>query len=191
MGYCLYSQPKCPSVKRPYPPGPRSNARRKKKSPFGEQLQEKQKLRLTYGMMEKQFYRTYEKAAILKGNRSDNFLVLLESRLMSLVFRMGIARSIFDARQLVCHGHVQVDGHRVDIPGYWVKPGEVIGLSEKARKMERVEYAVQNRISSAGSVPYLEIQEDGISARFTGIADITQVPVTRVNVPKIIEFYSR
>ena len=110
VGYCIYNSPKCPSIKRPYAPGHRPNARRKKRSPYSEQLLEKQKLRLTYGMMEKQFYRTFTQAVRMTGNQADNFLKLLESRLMTLVFRLGLVRSIFDARQLINHGHVTVDG---------------------------------------------------------------------------------
>lgn len=141
--------------------------------------------------MEKQFYRTYQRATVMKGNSSDNFLVLLESRLMTLVYRMGLARSIFDARQLINHGHITVDGKRVDIPSYRVAHGQVIGTIEKSKALDRVEYALQNRVSMTAPAPYLEVQEDGISAKFTGIDEIVQIPVTRINVQKIVEFYSK
>jgi len=190
VGYCLYDSPRCPSKKRPYAAGHRSDSRRRKKSAFGEQLLEKQKLRLSYGMLEKQFYRTYDRASHMKGNKADNFMFLLESRLMTLIYRLGLARSIFDARQLINHGHVVVDGKSVDIPSYQVKPGQVIGLRDKAKNLDRITYAVENRQSSA-IPPYLELQADNVSAKFLGINSIVDVPVTRINVQKIIEFYSK
>ncbi len=188
VGHCIHNSPKCPSIKRPYPPGQKADARKKKKSPYGEQLLEKQKLRLTYGMLEKQFYRTFEKASRMHGNTADNFLYRLESRLMSLVFRQGLARSIFDARQLINHGHVTVDGKRVDIPSYHVRHGQVIGLRPESKELDRIKMGQEAK----GSVPpYLEVLEDGISARFLGIHSAADVPVTKINIQKIVEFYSK
>ncbi len=189
VGFCLYNSPKCPSIKRPYPPGHRENSRRKKRSAFGEQLLEKQKLRLTYGMMEKQFYRTYEKANRMTGNHADNFLILLESRLMTLVYRLGLARSIFDARQLINHGHVLVDGRRVDIPSFSVRPGMII--SPRKPDADRIKIGIETRQSATSPTPYLEIQPDGVSGKFIGINSASDIPVTRINVQKIIEFYSK
>lgn len=191
VGYCLYNNPKCPSVKRPYPPGHRGNSRRKKKSPYGEQLLEKQKLRLTYGMLEKQFFRTYERASRLQGNNADNFLFLLERRLMTLVYRLSFARSIFDARQLINHGHITVDGEKVDIPSYEVKSGQIIGLGEKGKELDRVKFSLESRVNESHPTPYLEVQEDGVSGKFLGINDALDIPVTGINVQKIIEFYSK
>ena len=191
VGYCLYSNPKCPAVKRPYPPGHRANNRRKKKSSYGEQLLEKQKLRLTYGLMEKQFYRTFEKASRMHGNTADNFLILLESRLMTLVERMGMARTIFDARQLINHGHVTINGRRVDIPSYQVKNGDLIGLKPSSAELGRVKHSLEMRVSDSRPTPYIEIQSDGVTAKFLGIENTTDIPVTRINVQKIVEYYSR
>lgn len=189
VGFCLYDSPKCPSVKRPYPPGHRKDARRKKRSAFGEQLLEKQKLRLTYGMMEKQFYRAFETANRMTGNSADNFLILLESRLMTLVYRLGLARSIFDARQLINHGHVLVDGKRVDIPSFQVKPGMII--SPIKPDADRIKIALETRQSATAPTPYLEVQTDGVSGKFLGVASAADIPVTRINVQKIVEFYSK
>lgn len=191
VGYCIYGDPKCPSIKRPYPPGSKSDARKKKKSPYGEQLLEKQKLRLTYGMLEKQFYKTFERAASMHGNTADNFLIQLESRLMSLVYRLGLARSIFDARQLINHGHVTVDGRRVDIPSFLVKQGMIIGISEKSKELDRIKAGMETRTNPSHPVPYLEVQSDGVSGKFLGVTSVEDIPVTRVNVQKIVEFYSK
>jgi small subunit ribosomal protein S4 len=188
VGYCIYNSPKCPSIKRPYPPGQKADARKKKKSPYGEQLLEKQKLRLTYGMLEKQFYRTFEKASRMHGNTADNFLYRLESRLMSLVFRQGLARSIFDARQLINHGHVTVNGKRVDIPSYHVRQGEVIGLKSDSKELDRIKMGMEARQHLP---PYLEMMEDGVSGKFLGIHAAVDVPVTKINIQKIVEFYSK
>ncbi|MCE9597988.1 MAG: 30S ribosomal protein S4 [Spirochaetia bacterium] len=191
VGYCLYGSPKCPSVKRPTPPGHHSDGRKKKKSPFGEQLLEKQKLRLTYGLMEKQFYTTFTRASRMKGNKSDNFLILLESRLMTLVYRLGLARTVFDARQLIRHGHVTVDGQRVDIPSFLVTPGQLIGLSDESKGLDRIKMGQETRTSASAPTPYLEIQSDGVSGKFLGVTNAHDIPVTRINVQKIVEFYSK
>ena len=191
VGYCIYSSPKCPSIKRPFPPGQRANARRKKRSSYAEQLLEKQKLRLTYGMMEKQFFRTFQHAVRTHGNTADNFMIQLESRLMTVVNRMGLARSIFDARQLINHGHVTVNGKRVDIPSFHVRVNDIIGLMPSSAALDREKMGMDTRTSSTNPVPYLEIQSDGISAKFLGIQSVADVPVTRINVQKIVEYYSR
>lgn len=191
VGYCIYDDPKCPSIKRPYPPGSRGDARKKKKSPFGEQLLEKQKLRLTYGMLEKQFYSTFERANKMQGNTADNFLIQLESRLMTLVYRLGLARSIFDSRQLISHGHISVDGRRVDIASFHVKPGMIIGVNPKSKEMDRLKMAVEKRSSSTHPTPYLEVQEDGLAGKYLGIVSVEDIPITRINIQKIVEFYSK
>jgi len=178
-------------VKRPYAPGHRGDARKKKKSAYGEQLLEKQKLRLTYGLLEKQFYRTFERAGRMHGNTADNFLFLLESRLMTLVYRLGLARSIFDARQLISHGHVTVDGQRVTIPSYSVRTGQIIGLKEESKGIDRVKIALESRVGATNPTPYLEVQSDGVAGKFLGIQSTVDVPVTRINIQKIVEFYSK
>ncbi len=191
VGFCIYNHPKCPSIKRPYPPGQKADARKKKKSPYGEQLLEKQKLRLSYGMLEKQFYRTFERASRMHGNTADNFLIQLESRLMTLVYRLGLARSIFDARQLINHGHVTVDGRRVDIPSYHVRPGQVIGVGNKSQELDRVKMGMETRMNAVNPTPYLEVQADSISGKYLGITNAEDIPISRINIQKIVEFYSK
>jgi len=141
--------------------------------------------------MEKQFYRTFQQAVSIKGNQADNFMILLESRLMSLVYRLGLARSIFDARQLINHGHVSVDGKKVRIPSYRVKPGQVIGVLSKSKELDRVKLGMEMRVSSSNPAPYLDVQDDGIAGKFTGIQSVADIPVTRINVQKIVEYYSK
>ena len=111
-------------------PGPQ---RRSKKSEYATQLSEKQKVKFVYGVLEKQFRAYYEKAARMKGNTGDELMTLLERRLDNVVFRLGLAATRREARQLVCHGHFTVNGKRVDIPSYLVKPGEVIAVAEGSR----------------------------------------------------------
>ncbi len=191
-GFCLYGDPKCPSIKRPYSPGHRPESRRKKKSPYGEQLLEKQKLRLTYGLMEKQFYRTFEKASRMHGNTADNFIKLLESRLMTIVYRLCFAKSVFDARQLISHGHVTVNGKRVTIPSYQVRPNDVIGISEKSRNLSRILESLERRKSEFKPAPYFEILSHPFEAKFLGIQNILDVPLDpRINIQKIVEYYSK
>ena len=118
-------------ARKPYAPGIHGTSRRKKISEYGIQLQEKQKVRFMYGLNEKQFRRTFEKASKMKGIAGENFLKLLESRLDNIAYRIGYATTRRGARQLVNHGHITVNGKKVDIPSYHVKPGDVIGLKEK------------------------------------------------------------
>ena len=126
--------------KRNYAPG-QHGQRRAKLSEYGLQLQEKQKVRFTYGVNEKQFRNLFEKAGKLPGKHGDNFLMLLESRLDNLVYRLGFATTRRQARQLVNHGHIVVDGNKVDIPSYLCKPGQTIALKESSRSLQIVKDA--------------------------------------------------
>ncbi len=121
--------------KRPYPPGQHGPGQRRKLSEYGLQLQEKQKLRHMYGVNERQFRKTFEEAGKMPGKHGENFMILLESRLDNLVYRLGLARTRRQARQLVTHGHILVDGSRVNIPSYRVKPGQTIAVREKLAQL--------------------------------------------------------
>ena len=123
---------KCALGKRPTPPGQHGQARQRKPSEYGMQLREKQKCRRAYGLLETQFYKTYERATNMKGITGDNLLSLLERRLDSVVYRLGFANTRRQARQLVNHGHFTVNGNRVNIPSYLIKTGDVVAVSEKA-----------------------------------------------------------
>ena len=124
--------------KRPYAPGQHGPTQRKKLSEYGLQLQEKQKLRHIYGVNERQFRDLFDKAGKMTGKHGENFMILLETRLDNLVYRLGLARTRRGARQLVNHGHVIVDGKRVDIPSFRVKPGQEISLREKSQNLDVV-----------------------------------------------------
>ncbi|MCD7741584.1 MAG: 30S ribosomal protein S4 [Ruminococcus sp.] len=117
--------------------------KRKKVSEYGMQLKEKQKLRFIYGVLEKQFEHTYEKAQKMEGQAGENLITLLEERLDNVVFRMGLALTRRESRQLVTHGHFLVNGKRVDIPSYTVKVGDVISLSEKSKKSEKFKQIIE------------------------------------------------
>ncbi|SDK43731.1 30S ribosomal protein S4 [Sediminibacillus albus] len=173
--------------KRPYPPGQHGANQRRKLSEYGLQLQEKQKLRFMYGINERQFRRLFDQAGNMKGIHGENFMILLESRLDNLVYRMGLARTRRQARQLVGHGHVTVDGGRVDIPSYRVKPGQVIGLREKSQNLDIIKESVETN----NFVPeYLSFNEDTLEGTYTRYPERSELPA-EINEPLIVEFYSR
>src|SRR5690625_4459133 len=129
--------------KRPYPPGRHGPNQRRNLSEYGLQLQEKQTLRHMYGLNERQFRRTFDEAGKMKGVHGENFMILLESRLDNIVYRLGLARTRRQARQLVNHGHIIVDGNRVDIPSYRLAPGQEISLKEKAKNLDIIKEAIE------------------------------------------------
>lgn len=174
-------------LKRPYPPGEHGATQRRKLSEYGLQLQEKQKLRHMYGLSEKQFRRTFEKAGKMPGVHGENFMILLESRLDNLVYRLGLARTRAQARQLVVHGHVTVNGKKVDRPSYQVKPNDVIGLREKSRNLDIVKEALENR----NFLPdYLSFDEEKKEGTLTRLPERSELP-SEINETLIVEFYSR
>ena len=154
LGYSILENGK-ELQKRPYAPGQHGQSR-KKISEYGLQLQEKQKLRHAYGMTERQFRRTYDKAGKLAGKHGENFLYMLESRLDNLVYRLGLAATRRQARQLVNHGHITVDGKRVDIPSYSVKPGQTISLREKSANLAVVKASLEATIHRPDFVTFDE-----------------------------------
>ena len=131
-------------AKKPYGPGQHGNDRKKKLSDYGTQLQEKQKVRFMYGVSEKQFRKIFNEAGKMKGVHGEDFLKLLESRLDNLVYRMGFANTRRAARQLVNHGHITVNGKKVDIPSYRCVPGDVISLKEQSMEHPAVKAALEN-----------------------------------------------
>jgi len=164
--------PKCGVERRGYPPGQHGQGR-SRFSDYGVQLREKQKVRRMYGLLEKQFARTMERASRMKGRSGENLLVLLERRLDNVVFRLGFATSRAEARQLVKHGHFQVNGRRATIPSMQLRVGDVVVLREKSRKVERITAALEalegksvpqwldvEKASFAGSVKSLPVRED-------------------------------
>ncbi|WP_082233578.1 30S ribosomal protein S4 [Halobacillus massiliensis] len=173
--------------KRPYAPGQHGPNQRRKLSEYGLQLQEKQKLRFMYGLTERQFRRLFEEAGNMRGIHGENFMILLESRLDNLVYRLGLARTRAQARQLVNHGHVTVDGGRVDIPSYRVKPGQVIALREKSQNLDIVQEAVEVN----NFVPeYVTFDEEKRQGTFSRLPERSELPA-EINEALIVEFYSR
>ena len=172
--------------KRNYAPG-QHGQRRAKLSEYGLQLQEKQKVRFTYGVSEKQFKKVFDLSGKMKGKRGDNFLILLESRLDNLVYRMGFASTRRQARQLVNHGHIVVDGKKVDIPSYTVKPGQVIAMKETSKNLAIVKESLENTVSRLGFVSFDENKGEGTYVRFPERSEI--LPEIKENL--IVEFYNR
>ncbi|WP_318507988.1 30S ribosomal protein S4 [Bacillus sp. T3] len=173
--------------KRPYAPGPHGPNQRKKLSEYGLQLQEKQKLRHMYGVNERQFRNLFDKAGKMQGKHGENFMVLLESRLDNVVYRLGLARTRRAARQLVNHGHVMVNGARVDIPSYRVAPGQTITLREKSRNLDVVKEAIEVN----NFVPdFLTFDADKLEGTFTRLPERSELPA-EINEALIVEFYSR
>lgn len=173
--------------KRPFPPGQHGPGQRKKLSGYGVQLQEKQKLRHMYGMNEKQFRNLFAKALKQKGIAGENFMVLLESRLDNLVYRLGFSNSRSGARQLVAHGHVTVNGQKVDVASYSVAVGDVIGLRERSRSLKTIKEAIEGRNHLPGYVDFNEAAMEGKYVRFPERAELAQ----EIDEKQIVEFYSR
>ena len=172
--------------KRPYAPG-QHGQRRGKISEYGQQLQEKQKVRFTYGVNEKQFKKIFAAAKKLQGKQGENFLFLLESRLDNLVYRAGFAKTRRQARQLVNHGHVYVDGGRVDIPSYRVVPGQVITLSEKAAKFTIVKDSLEAVVAR---VEFVSFDENKFEATYVRLPERQEI-LTDIKENLIVEFYNR
>ena len=190
MGENLWGRPKSPVNQRQYGPGQHGQRRKSKVSDFGLQLRAKQKLKGYYGnITEKQFRRIYDEAARRKGNTSENLIALLESRLDAVVFRAKFVPTPFAARQFVNHGHVQVNGRRVNIPSYQVKAGDVITVRERSRNMALVLEAVQS--SERDTPDYIEVDAKGLSARFVRAPELAEVPYAVKMEPNlVVEYYA-
>lgn len=174
--------------KRPYAPGGEHGPnQRRKLSEYGLQLQEKQKLRFMYGVTERQFRNLFDAAGSMKGIHGENFMILLEARLDNLVYRLGLARTRNQARQLVNHGHITVDGGRVDIPSYKVKPGQVIGVREKSQKLDIIVEAIE---ANTFTPEYVTFDADKLEGTFTRLPERSELPA-EINESLIVEYYSR
>ncbi|MFI3307630.1 MAG: 30S ribosomal protein S4 [Mycoplasmatota bacterium] len=172
-------------AKRPYIPGQHGKGRQKKLSNYGIQLQEKQKVRFMYGVSEKQFRKTFDEASKLKGVLGENFLKLLESRLDNIVYRIGFSSTRKGARQLVNHGHILVNGKKVDIPSYRALPGDVITVKENDLKV--VGEALAARTNRVEFVTYDEAKTAGTYVRLPERSELNK----EINESLIVEFYNR
>lgn len=172
--------------RRDYAPG-QHGQRRAKLSEYGIQLQEKQKVRFIYGMNERQFHNTFVKAGKLAGKHGDNFLIMLESRLDNLVYRLGFAVTRRQARQLVNHGHILVDGNKVDIPSYICKPGQVIAVAEKSRGLLIIKEALETIVTRK---EYVSFDENKLEGTFVRLPERSEF-LTEIKENLIVEFYNR
>ncbi len=191
LGVNLWGRPKSPFNKREYGPGVHGQARRRKPSDFGIQLSAKQKLKGYYGNIgEKRFRRYYDEAVRRKGDTGENLVGLLERRLDAMVYRSKFVPTVFAARQFVNHGHILVNGKRVNIPSYRVRDEDVVQIKEKSREMPLVLDALG---SPERDVPdYIEIQLKDMSARYLRGPKLADVPYPVQMEPNlVIEFYSR
>ncbi len=191
LGENLWGRAKDPVLRRNYGPGQHGPLRRKKLSDFGNQLRAKQKLKGYYGnLTERQFRRIYTEAVRRKGDTSENLVGLLERRLDAVIYRMGIVPTVFAARQFVNHGHIRVNGKRVNIASFQVKEGDEVEVREKSRQIGMVLECVQN---PERSVPeYIEMDERQMKGKFLRIPKLAEVPYPVQMEPNlVVEFYSR
>lgn len=172
--------------RRRYAPG-QHGQRRAKLSEYGIQLQEKQKVRFTYGLSEKQFRNLFDKAGKMAGKHGDNFLILLETRLDNLVYRMGFASTRRQARQLVNHQHILVDGKKCDIPSYLVKPGQTIVVKESSKGIAFIHEAIDQNFARK---EYVSVDNEKLEGKFVRLPERSEVlPEIKENL--IVEFYNR
>ena len=174
-------------AKRPFAPGAHGNDRRKKLSEYGIQLQEKQKVRTLYGLTEKQFRKVFDKASHMKGIVGENLLVLLESRIDNLVYRLGMARTRRSARQIVNHGHILVNGKKVDIPSYTCKVGDIISVKENSLNHPAIIDALEQNHTIAA---FLELDKKKLTGKFLRIPERSELN-SEINEQLIVEFYNR
>ena len=173
--------------RRAYAPGQHGPTKRVKLTNYGQQLHEKQKIRFMYGVNERQFYNTFVKASKMKGVTGENFLAMLESRLDNVVYRLGFARTRRAARQLVNHGHILVNGSKVDIPSYSVKPGAVIEIKEKSRNMKAINEALE---ATLNTVAFVEVDKEAKNGTFLRLPERNELN-TEINELLVVEFYNR
>jgi small subunit ribosomal protein S4 len=172
--------------KKPYPPGQHGFRRRRRLSPYGTQLIEKQRLRYQYNVSEKQMRNYFMRAARGKGTTGESLVQTLETRLDSVVLRSRFARTIYQARQVVTHRHILVNGKIVKSPGYQVKPGDQISVKEGSRKMR----AFNEGVMTTALPPYLTVDDTGYTAELSYVPPRAEVPVV-CDVQLVVEFYSR
>lgn len=180
---------KCSFERRGYAPGQHGANRRFKQSEFGIQLREKQKIRRTYGLLERQFRNNYKKAVRDRGVTGERMLIRLESRLDCIVYRLGMAPSLKSARQLVNHGHFLVNGIAVDIPSCLLKPGDKVSVCERSRKLELIHQSMQ-RVRENRVVPYLELDKANMEGIYVTIPTREDIPII-AKEQLVIELYSR
>ncbi len=189
FGENIFGNPKFDKIlsNKPYGPG-QHGAGRKRVSDYGVQLKEKQKLKIMYGLFEKQFRNLFKKAESMRGITGENLLQLLERRLDNTIYRLGFATSRQQARQVVSHRHITVNGKSVNIPSYTLKPGDVIAVRDKSKKMDVFHNAL--RIRKSNPYEWIEVEKANLSGVFVSIPERSEIPVN-VNEQLIVELYSK
>ena len=173
--------------KRNYPPGQHGLAgKRKKQKEYGTQLKEKQKVKYMYGVLERQFHNTYNKACRMPGQKGENLLFLLESRLDNIVYRLGIAPTRAAARQLVSHHHITLNGVVCNIPSAQVKPGDVVAVRERSKSLE----VIQNSIGNATRYAWLEFDAATLTGKYLNVPQRAEIP-ENINEQLIVDLYSK
>ncbi|WP_336800435.1 30S ribosomal protein S4 [Kaistia sp. MMO-174] len=191
LGENLWGRPKSPVNKREYGPGQHGQRRKGKVSDYGTQLRAKQKLKGYYGnISEKQFRKIYADATRRKGDSSENLIGLLETRLDAIVYRAKFVPTVFAARQFISHGHIKVNGRRVNIPSYQAKVGDVIEVKEASRQLTIVLEATQ--LAERDVPDYIEVDHHKMTAKFARVPALADVPYPVQMEPNlVVEFYSR
>ena len=191
MGQNIWGRPKSPVNKREYGPGQHGQRRKGKTSDFGTQLKAKQKLKGYYGSItEKQFRRYYAEAVRMRGDSGENLIGLLECRLDAAVYRAKFVPTVFAARQFVSHGHVKVNGRRVNVASYMLKVGDVVEVKEASRQMVMVLEAVQ--LAERDVPDYFDVDHGKMTAKMTRVPGLSEVPYPVQMEPNlVVEFYSR
>ncbi|MCX7799384.1 MAG: 30S ribosomal protein S4 [Fimbriimonadales bacterium] len=188
VGFNIWGKAKYPKPNRMFPPGQHGpNKQQPRRSEYAEQLLAKQVIRRYYNVLEKQFRNTFDKAANMHGDTGLNFLRLLELRLATAVWRLGYARSIFQARQMVSHGHITVNGRVVDIPSYTLKVGDVVAVRDRESSRE---LARNNHYEAAAVPPYFDVDLHRMSGRVVGLPEREDLPAF-FEIQKVVEFYAR
>jgi small subunit ribosomal protein S4 len=175
-------------AKKNYPPGQHGKGRRSKKSEYGQQLLEKQKVKYTYGLLERQFARIFHIAAVKEGQTGENLIKFCESRLDNTVYRLGIAPTRRAARQLVTHKHIVLDGEIVNIPSLILKPGQVIGVREKSKSLETITASLSGKVGKRFS--WLEWDNTSFEGKFISFPERDQIP-EKFNEQAIVELYNK
>ena len=191
MGQNIWGRPKSPVNRREYGPGQHGQRRKGKLSDFGVQLRAKQKLKGYYAnISERQFHGIYVEASRLKGDTGENLIGLLERRLDSMIYRAKFVPTIFAARQFINHGHVKVNGRRVNIPSYQLKVDDVVEVKESSRQLLPILEAIQ--LAERDVPEYIEVDHSKMSAKFVRVPGLSDVPFPVLMEPHlIVEFYSR
>lgn len=173
--------------KRNFPPGQHGlAAKRKKAKEYGTQLGEKQKVKYMYGVLERQFHNTYLKASRMPGQKGENLLLLLESRLDNVVYRLGIAPTRAAARQLVCHGHITLNGNKCTIPSAQVKPGDAVAVRERSKSLE----VITASVATPSKYSWLDFDVKTLSGKFLNLPARTEIP-ENINEQLIVDLYSK